>query len=96
VAEAGDGSTVPAWRELFVAGLGRTTLGLLLMEGLVAVQVLVTIAVLPAVSDGLLIGCGATCLVVLAALSASRRLPATSSSRPTNPPLPTSPGPPPP
>ena len=53
VADAGDGSTVPAWRELLVAGLGRTTLGLLLMEGLVAVQVLVTIAVLPAVVSDL-------------------------------------------
>lgn len=46
---AAGASTNPAWRELFVAGLGRTTIGLLLMEGLVAVQVLVTIAVLPAV-----------------------------------------------
>lgn len=42
-------SAIPAWRELFVGGLARTTVGLLLMEGLVAVQVLVTVAVLPAV-----------------------------------------------
>jgi MFS family permease len=42
-------SAIPAWRELFVDGLARTTIGLLLMEGLVAVQVLVAVAVLPAV-----------------------------------------------
>ncbi|HTY73359.1 MAG TPA: MFS transporter [Actinomycetes bacterium] len=39
----------PRWGELFSPGLRRTTLGLLLMEGLVAIQVLVTVAVLPAV-----------------------------------------------
>jgi MFS family permease len=50
--EAG-ASTTPTWGELFAAGLGRTTLGLLLMEGLVAVQVLVTIAVLPSVVSDL-------------------------------------------
>lgn len=44
---------MPAWRELFAGGLARTTVGLLLMEGLVAVQVLVTIAVLPAVVSDL-------------------------------------------
>jgi MFS family permease len=44
---------IPAWRELFVGGLARTTIGLLLMEGLVAVQVLVTVAVLPAVVSDL-------------------------------------------
>jgi MFS family permease len=44
---------VPAWRELFAGGLARTTTGLLLMEGLVAVQVLVTVAVLPAVVSDL-------------------------------------------
>ena len=41
------------WRELFAGGLARTTCGLLLMEGLVAVQVLVTVAVLPAVVSDL-------------------------------------------
>ena len=46
-------SPTPAWRELFAAGLARTTVGLLLMEGLVAVQVLVTVAVLPAVVSDL-------------------------------------------
>jgi MFS family permease len=46
-------SAAPAWRELFAGGLARTTVGLLLMEGLVAVQVLVTIAVLPAVVSDL-------------------------------------------
>ena len=46
-------SAVPTWRELFAGGLARTTLGLLLMEGLVAVQVLVTVAVLPAVVSDL-------------------------------------------
>jgi MFS family permease len=46
-------SAIPAWRELFAGGLARTTAGLLLMEGLVAVQVLVTIAVLPAVVSDL-------------------------------------------
>ena len=46
-------SAVPAWRELFARGLARTTTGLLLMEGLVAVQVLVTVAVLPAVVSDL-------------------------------------------
>ena len=46
-------SAIPAWRELFADGLARTTGGLLLMEGLVAVQVLVTIAVLPAVVSDL-------------------------------------------
>lgn len=44
---------MPAWRELFAGGLARTTTGLLLMEGLVAVQVLVTVAVLPAVVSDL-------------------------------------------
>jgi len=39
----------PRWRELFTDGLTHTTLGLLLMETLVAVQVLVTVAVMPAV-----------------------------------------------
>ena len=42
-------SAAPAWRVLFVDGLARTTIGLLLMEGLVAVQAIVTVAVLPAV-----------------------------------------------
>ena len=46
-------SAVPAWRELFAGGLARTTVGLLLMESLVAVQVLVTVAVLPAVVSDL-------------------------------------------
>jgi MFS family permease len=46
-------SATPAWRELFAGGLARTTLGLLLMEGLVAVQVVVTVAVLPAVVSDL-------------------------------------------
>ena len=44
---------MPGWRELFAGGLARTTVGLLLMEGLVAVQVLVTVAVLPAVVSDL-------------------------------------------
>ena len=44
---------VPGWRELFAGGLARTTVGLLLMESLVAVQVLVTVAVLPAVVSDL-------------------------------------------
>lgn len=46
-------SAIPAWRELFADGLARTTVGLLLMESLVAVQVLVTVAVLPAVVSDL-------------------------------------------
>ena len=46
-------SAVPAWRELFVGGLARTTIGLVLMEGLVAIQALVTVAVLPAVVSDL-------------------------------------------
>jgi MFS family permease len=41
----------PQWRELFTGGLARTTVGLLLMETVVAVQALVTIAVLPAVTS---------------------------------------------
>lgn len=49
VAQAERESAIPAWRELFADGLAPTTIGLLLMEGLVAVQVLVTVAVLPAV-----------------------------------------------
>src|SRR3954468_22047010 len=53
VAHGERASTNPAWRELFACGLARTTVGLLLMEGLVAVQVLVTIAVLPAVVSDL-------------------------------------------
>jgi MFS family permease len=53
VAAAESESAIPSWRELFVDGLARTTAGLLLMEGLVAVQVLVTVAVLPAVVSDL-------------------------------------------
>ena len=53
MASAESAAAVPAWRELFAGGLARTTVGLLLMEGLVAVQVLVTIAVLPAVVSDL-------------------------------------------
>ncbi len=53
VASAESAAAVPAWRELFARGLARTTVGLLLMEGLVAVQVLVTVAVLPAVVSDL-------------------------------------------
>jgi MFS family permease len=53
VAQRETASTIPAWRELFADGLARTTVGLLLMEGLVAVQVLVTVAVLPAVVSDL-------------------------------------------
>ncbi len=44
-----DHSVVPRWRELFTDGRGRTTVGLVLMETVVAIQVLVTVAVLPAV-----------------------------------------------
>jgi MFS family permease len=39
----------PPWRELFVWPLGRTTIGIVLLETVAAVQVLVTVAVLPAV-----------------------------------------------
>jgi MFS family permease len=46
-------SAAPAWRELVADGLARTTAGLLLMEGLVAVQVIVTVSVLPAVVSDL-------------------------------------------
>jgi MFS family permease len=46
-------SATPAWRELFAGGLARTTMGLLLMEALVAIQVIVTVAVLPAVVSDL-------------------------------------------
>jgi MFS family permease len=53
VAAAGEESAIPGWRELVVSGLARTTAGLLLMESLVAVQVLVTVAVLPAVVSDL-------------------------------------------
>lgn len=53
VAPEESASAIPAWRELFAGGLARTTVGLLLMEGLVAVQVLVTVAVLPAVVSDL-------------------------------------------
>ena len=53
MASAESAARLPAWRELFAGGLARTTVGLLLMEGLVAVQVLVTIAVLPAVVSDL-------------------------------------------
>jgi MFS family permease len=53
VAQEGIEPALPGWRELFADGLARTTLGLLLMESLVAVQVLVTIAVLPAVVSDL-------------------------------------------
>src|SRR5262245_20864682 len=49
----GETESAPAWRELFAGGLARTTVGLFLMEGLVAVQVLVTVAVLPAVVSDL-------------------------------------------
>ncbi len=50
---AADQEAAPRWRELFTDGLARTTIGLLLMETLVAIQALVTIAVLPAVVDDL-------------------------------------------
>src|SRR4051812_5677139 len=53
VAPSESASTNVGWRELFAGGLARTTGGLLLMEGLVAVQVLVTVAVLPAVVSDL-------------------------------------------
>jgi len=53
VAQEESASAPPAWRELFAGGLARTTVGLLLMESLVAVQVLVTVAVLPAVVSDL-------------------------------------------
>jgi MFS family permease len=53
VAAAGEESAIPSWRDLVASGLGRTTAGLLLMESLVAVQVLVTVAVLPAVVSDL-------------------------------------------
>jgi MFS family permease len=53
VAATGEESAIPGWRELVVSGLARTTAGLLLMESLVAVQVLVTVAVLPAVVSDL-------------------------------------------
>jgi MFS family permease len=53
VAHEESASANPAWRELFAGGLARTSVGLLLMEGLVAVQVLVTVAVLPAVVSDL-------------------------------------------
>src|SRR3954452_22272529 len=53
VASAGSTASAPRWGELFAGGLARTTVGLLLMEGLIAVQVLVTVAVLPAVVSDL-------------------------------------------
>jgi MFS family permease len=53
VARGNGASAIPARRELFARGLARTSVGLLLMEGLVAVQVLVTVAVLPAVVSDL-------------------------------------------
>ena len=39
----------PRWTELFSGGYARTTVGLVLLETLVAVHILVTVAVLPAV-----------------------------------------------
>jgi len=49
VTRAPQDAAVPRWRELFSGGLALTTVGLLLMETLAAIQVLVTVAVLPAV-----------------------------------------------
>lgn len=46
---AADRVGVPSWRELFAPGRGRIAVGLLLMEFLVAVQVLVEVAVLPSI-----------------------------------------------
>jgi MFS family permease len=44
-----DRVAVPGWRELFAPGRGRIAVGLVLMEFLVAIQVLVEVAVLPAI-----------------------------------------------
>ena len=44
---------IPRWGELFSRAYARTTVGLVLLETLVAVQMLVTVAVLPAVVDNL-------------------------------------------
>jgi MFS family permease len=49
VIQTADRPAVPGWGELFAGGLAGTSIGLLLMESLVAVQVLVMVAVLPAV-----------------------------------------------
>lgn len=47
---AADRVDVPGWRELFAPGLGRIAAGLVLMEFLVAVQVMVQVTVLPAIT----------------------------------------------
>jgi MFS family permease len=71
---------VPGWTELFSGGYARTTVGLVLLETLVAVQMLVTIAVLPAVVKDLGgihlygVALGAPALATAVALPVTARL----------------------
>jgi MFS family permease len=43
----------PRWREVFAGARGRLTTGLLILEALVAVEILVVAAILPAVQEDL-------------------------------------------
>src|SRR5918996_5972101 len=43
----------PRWREIFAGARGRLTAGLLILEALVAVEIMVVAAILPAVQDDL-------------------------------------------
>ena len=47
------GTTPPRWREVFAGARGRLTTGLLILEALVAVEILVVAAILPAVQRDL-------------------------------------------
>jgi hypothetical protein len=43
----------PRWREVFTGARGRLTAGLLILEALVAVEILIVAAILPVVQDEL-------------------------------------------
>jgi MFS family permease len=43
----------PPWREVFAGARGRLTIGLLLLEGLVAIEIMVVATILPAVQEDL-------------------------------------------
>src|ERR687892_1937011 len=47
------GTAPPRWRELFTGARGRLTAGLLILEALVAVEILIVAAILPAVQRDL-------------------------------------------
>jgi hypothetical protein len=42
----------PRWREVFTGARGRLTLGLLILEALVAVEIMVVATILPAAERG--------------------------------------------